>query len=153
MPILLGKEEPIVVDLNETAQSECENFTMTPADLSEMDGRTASTPVYLAIKGYVYDVSAGREMYGPGKSYHVFVGKDASRAFSNGCMEMSCCVSSLDGLSEDEVKEVDRWEEFYRSHDKYTCVGRLVDSVIDSVVDRELAESDENEPSLESTTT
>ncbi|KAJ3343772.1 hypothetical protein HDU93_006689 [Gonapodya sp. JEL0774] len=51
----------------------------TPAELSEFDGKDPAKPVYLAIKGVVFDVSAGKDMYQPGKGYSVFAGKDASR--------------------------------------------------------------------------
>lgn len=51
----------------------------THAELSKHDGTDASAPIYVAIKGSVFDVSTKKEMYGPGAGYHVFAGKDASR--------------------------------------------------------------------------
>lgn len=41
-------------------------------------------PLYLAIKGRVYDVSQGARHYAPGRSYHSFLGRDATRAFGTG---------------------------------------------------------------------
>lgn len=52
---------------------------ITVGDLATYTGQDASKPIYVAIKGRVYDVSRKREVYGPGGSYHVFAGKDASR--------------------------------------------------------------------------
>lgn len=52
---------------------------ITPHELSGHDGQDASKPIYVAIKGKVFDVSAKREMYGPGAGYNIFAGKDASK--------------------------------------------------------------------------
>ncbi len=51
----------------------------TPEELAKHDGKDASAPIYVAIKGTVFDVSAKKEMYGPGAGYHCFAGKDASK--------------------------------------------------------------------------
>ncbi|PHH83850.1 hypothetical protein CDD82_42 [Ophiocordyceps australis] len=58
---------------------------LTPQELLAYDGSDATKPLYLAINGTIYDVSAGRHMYGPGGSYSVFAGHDAARAFVTGC--------------------------------------------------------------------
>lgn len=60
---------------------------MTLEELAAFNGKDESTPLYLAVNGTIYDVSAGRRMYGPGGSYNVFVGRDASRAFVTGCFK------------------------------------------------------------------
>jgi membrane-associated progesterone receptor component len=51
----------------------------TPTELAHYKGGDGEGPLYLAVKGTVYDVSEKRGMYGPGQSYHVFTGRDASR--------------------------------------------------------------------------
>lgn len=58
---------------------------ITPEELALHDGSDPSKPIYLAINGSVYDVTAGSRVYGPGGSYHVFAGVDASRGFVTGC--------------------------------------------------------------------
>ena len=58
---------------------------LTDAELAAYDGSDPSKPVYLALNGTIYDVSAGRRIYGPGGSYNVFAGKDAARGFITGC--------------------------------------------------------------------
>ncbi|KAF4126336.1 Cytochrome b5-like Heme/Steroid binding domain, partial [Geosmithia morbida] len=58
---------------------------MSPEELAGFDGRDPDKPVYLAINGTIYDVSARRQIYGPGGGYGFFSGKDASRAFVTGC--------------------------------------------------------------------
>ena len=43
----------------------------------------ANPPLYVAVKGKVFDMSfGGFTMYGPGSSYHMFAGRDASRALA-----------------------------------------------------------------------
>ncbi|KAI5928254.1 putative heme binding protein [Camillea tinctor] len=58
---------------------------LTPEELVLYDGTNETLPVYLAINGSIYDVSANRRTYGPGGSYHFFAGTDASRSFVTGC--------------------------------------------------------------------
>ena len=60
-------------------------LALTPAQLSQYDGSNPSLPVYLALNGTIYDVSAGRQTYGPGGSYHYFAGRDATRGYVTGC--------------------------------------------------------------------
>ena len=48
-------------------------------DLKRYNGENLDAPVYLALDGYVYDVSPGREdFYNPGKVYHYLAGRDSS---------------------------------------------------------------------------
>ena len=48
-------------------------------DLSIYSGEKADEPILLAMDGFVYDVSSGRDdFYGPGQPYHDLAGKDAS---------------------------------------------------------------------------
>ena len=58
---------------------------LTDAQLAAYDGSDPAKPIYLALNGTIYDVSAGRRVYGPGGSYNVFAGKDAARGFITGC--------------------------------------------------------------------
>ncbi len=51
---------------------------ITSEELSRFRGDNAG-PIYVAIKRTIFDVSGKREVYGPGKSYHIFAGKDGSR--------------------------------------------------------------------------
>lgn len=60
---------------------------LTDAELLQYDGSDPNKPIYLALNGTIYDVSAGRATYGPGGSYHFFAGHDAARAFLTGCFQ------------------------------------------------------------------
>jgi len=99
--VMLGIEEPMKIKDDIDAENA---MTITREQLEEMDGWDG-TPLYLAVKGRVYDVSAGDRFYGEGKDYHEWVGKDASRSFGTGCRGgvdrtgMDCLSESLDGLT------------------------------------------------------
>ena len=101
IPVMLGIEEPIKIDDDINAENA---MTVTRELLEEMDGFDGA-PLYLSIKGRVYDVSAGERFYGEGKEYHDWVGKDASRSFGTGCRGgvdrsgMDCLSESLEGLT------------------------------------------------------
>ncbi|KAL7476984.1 hypothetical protein ACHAW6_002811 [Cyclotella cf. meneghiniana] len=137
IPVMLGIEKPIKIQDDINAENV---MTITREQLEEMDGFDGA-PLYLAIKGRVYDVSAGEKFYSEGKEYHEWVGKDASRSFGTGCRGgvdrtgMDCLSSSLEGLTEKELKEIDRWLELYETHDKYTFVGHLVDDPVDEILE------------------
>eukprot|EP01038_Epipyxis_sp_PR26KG_P008391 gene8391-11348_t len=136
MPILLGTEEPLPFNPDSV------DVTVTHEELADMNGQTEDTPIYVAVNGLVFDVTAGRAMYGPGKHYYGFVGRDASRAYATGCLKPECFVSSLDGLTIEESRQADKWIEFYHNHDKYFYVGRLVGSPIDATIEKSLHEDE-----------
>lgn len=74
---------------------------LTDAQLLEYDGTDPNKPIYLALNGTIYDVSASRHTYGPGGSYHFFAGHDAARAFITGC------------FAEDQTPDLRGVEEMY----------------------------------------
>lgn len=147
IPVMLGIEEPIKIKDDIDAENA---LTITREELEEMDGYDGS-PLYLSIKGRVYDVSAGDRFYGEGKDYHDWVGTDASRSFGTGCRGgvdrtgMECLSESLDGLTGKEMKEIDRWLELYETHDKYTFVGHLVDDPVNEILEHIVDDEDTEE--------
>ncbi|ORY16471.1 hypothetical protein BCR34DRAFT_622406 [Clohesyomyces aquaticus] len=60
---------------------------LTDDQLRAYDGTDPKKPIYLALNGTIYDVSASPQTYGPGGSYHFFAGRDAARAFLTGCFQ------------------------------------------------------------------
>lgn len=49
------------------ARSTLKSFT--PHQLKRFDGSRVDKPLYIALKGEVYDVSSNRRLYGPGGTY------------------------------------------------------------------------------------
>ncbi len=104
--------------------------TYTPRTLLPFDGRDGR-PVFLAVRGRVFDVSAGRNFYGPGGPYENFAGRDASRGLASHSFDEEMLTKDLDGpldplddLTPDQLDAVQGWEERFDS--KYLVVGRLV---------------------------
>ncbi|KAJ2399855.1 hypothetical protein GGF41_008044, partial [Coemansia sp. RSA 2531] len=82
----------------------------TQLELAKHDGSNPSLPLLLAIEGDVYDVSSGWGFYGPGSSYHLFAGHDASRAFGTNCLSRKDHVThDTRGLSEKELAGIKGW--------------------------------------------
>ncbi|KAK1620530.1 hypothetical protein QYE76_026047 [Lolium multiflorum] len=96
---------------------------LTAAQLSAYDGSDASKPIYVAIRGKVYDVSAGRGFYGPGGDYAVFAGREASRALAKMSKDTADVSGDLAGLSDKELGVLADWEKKFLA--KYPVVGRL----------------------------
>ena len=138
IPVMLGIEKPLKIKDDIDAENA---MHITREQLEDMDGLDGS-PLYLSIKGRVYDVTAGGKFYAEGGEYHDWIGKDASRSFGTGCRGgvdrtgMDCLSESLEGLTAKEMKEIDRWVELYETHDKYTFVGYLVDDPVEEIVER-----------------
>ncbi len=88
-------------------------------------------PVYLAVRGRVFDVTPGRNFYGPGGPYENFAGRDASRGLASGSFDEDMLtkdlhgpLDKLEGLGPDEMEALQGWEE--RFSEKYLVVGKLV---------------------------
>eukprot|EP01027_Heterolobosea_sp_BB2_P014289 GEZU01020541.1.p1 GENE.GEZU01020541.1~~GEZU01020541.1.p1 ORF type:complete len:139 (-),score=20.72 GEZU01020541.1:6-422(-) len=61
-------------DNNNAAEVMIPDREFTIEEISKHDGSNADLPVYLAVNGIVFDVSAGRAVYAPGGGYSVFAG-------------------------------------------------------------------------------
>ncbi|KAF2497160.1 cytochrome b5 [Lophium mytilinum] len=72
---------------------------LTDKQLEAYDGTDPNKPVYIALNGTIYDVSAAGSSYGPGGSYHFFAGRDAARAFVTGCFQEDL-TADLRGVEE-----------------------------------------------------
>ncbi|KAI0175863.1 cytochrome b5 [Hypoxylon sp. FL1284] len=118
-PAALPREPPAVVFK-----------TFTPRTLLPYNGLDGM-PVYLAVRGRVFDVTSGRNFYGPGGPYQNFAGRDASRGLACHSFDESMLtkdldgpLDKLDGLDADAMESLQGWEE--RFLDKYMVVGKLV---------------------------
>ncbi|KAI9199457.1 cytochrome b5-like heme/steroid binding domain-containing protein [Polychytrium aggregatum] len=95
----------------------------TAVELSQFDGSNPENPIYVAVKGVVFDVSKSRAMYAPGCGYNVFAGRDASRALALSSVKVEDCIPDRSGLSEEQQATLDKWEQFYRK--KYNIIGTV----------------------------
>ncbi|KAG7008425.1 hypothetical protein G7Y79_00005g015660 [Physcia stellaris] len=104
--------------------------TFTPPDLKPYNGEN-NMPVYLAVRGRVFDVTPGRNFYGPGGPYENFAGRDATRGLACGSFDedmltkdLEGALDDLKGLGDDEMQALQDWED--RFTEKYLVVGKLV---------------------------
>ena len=96
---------------------------LTKAELKEYDGSVDGKGPYLAVLGQVFDVSKGKDHYGPGGGYSFFSGADGSRAFVTGEFNEAGLVDDVTGLSHQDYLGLQEWLEFY--HKDYSYVGKL----------------------------
>ncbi|GAA5838778.1 hypothetical protein JCM5353_000187 [Sporobolomyces roseus] len=97
----------------------------TREELKKYDGKDEGTPIYVGIKGKIYDVSKKRDMYGPGCGYHVFTGKDASKALGKSSLKPEDADSDYSSLTDEEKGVLDDWEKYFAK--RYNIVGKVVD--------------------------
>ncbi|PNW73754.1 hypothetical protein CHLRE_13g571450v5 [Chlamydomonas reinhardtii] len=99
------------------------SHTFTVEELLAYDGSDASKPVYIAVKGVVYDVSASREFYGKGGPYEAFAGRECSRALAIMKVDAAECNGNLDDCTEKQLKTLDDW--IAKFNTKYAVVGKV----------------------------
>ena len=104
--------------------------TFTPPELRPYNGEN-NTPIYFAVRGTVFDVTPGRNFYGPGGPYENFAGRDASRGLACGSFDEDMLTKNLHGplddlkgLGSEEMTALADWEA--RFLEKYLVVGKLV---------------------------
>ena len=87
--------------------------------------RTGPT-IYIALDGVVYDVSESVGFYGPGGSYHVFAGRDATRGLACGIKTEEFVLErpgEIDDLTALQSMKLDDWIDVFES--KYPIVGEI----------------------------
>ncbi|KAF8926606.1 cytochrome b5-like heme/steroid binding domain-containing protein [Dissophora ornata] len=95
----------------------------THQELAQYNGTNSARTIYVAIKGTVFNVSSKYEMYGPGSGYHVFAGKDASRALGKSSLVPAECTPDYSDFNEKEQKTLDDWFIFFEK--RYPIVGKV----------------------------
>ncbi|KAK2464787.1 hypothetical protein APHAL10511_003205 [Amanita phalloides] len=107
-----------------TDLTEPKDDPFTPEQLREYDGSVPGKPIYVAIKGTVFDVTRKADVYGPGKSYNIFAGKDGSRGLGMSSLKPEDAVADYSELDDKDRKTLDDWYDFFRK--RYDIVGRVV---------------------------
>lgn len=100
---------------------------LTLDQLALFNGSDPTLPIYVAVNGSVYDVSASPRVYGPKGPYRFFSGRDAARAFVTGCFQKPDELTyDLRGIDPDEaVHDIKSWQEYYHHSSRYWFVGTV----------------------------
>lgn len=72
--------------------------------------------------GTIFDVSAKADVYGPGKSYNIFAGKDGSRGLGLSSLKTEDAVADYSGLDDKNMQVLNDWHSFF----SYVDVGLLI---------------------------
>ncbi|MFW2387944.1 MAG: cytochrome b5-like heme/steroid binding domain-containing protein [Polyangiales bacterium] len=118
---LLGSREEPAAPL-----PEAEERDYGRSELVDFDGSDPAKPLLVGIRGQVYDVTRGRDFYGPGGPYGMFAGKDCTRALAKVSFDAELFTGDLEGLEQDELDKLEEWIEMFEG--KYRRVGRLLDA-------------------------
>lgn len=103
---------------------EAEARDYTRSELLDYDGSDPMKPSLIAIRGRVYDVTRGRDFYGPGGPYGMFAGKDCTRALATMSFDGDRFTSSEEGLTAEEIDTLEEWIETFEG--KYGSIGNLL---------------------------
>ncbi|PYI20931.1 cytochrome b5 [Aspergillus japonicus CBS 114.51] len=98
---------------------------ITVEELSKCDGTDPNRPTLVAIKGIVFDVTRNAA-YSPSGQYHVFAGKDPSRALASSSLKPEDCRSDWYDLEDKEKTVLDEWFTFFSK--RYNIVGKVQDA-------------------------
>ncbi len=96
---------------------------LTLEELALYAGTDDAKPIYLAVRGVVFNVTQGRDFYGPDGAYP-FAGRECARALAKYSVEIEDCTDDLTGCSLAELDALRDWEA--RFHSKYPVVGKIV---------------------------
>lgn len=96
-------------------------------ELRQYNGTGEDGRICIAVNGRIYDVTRGKQFYGPGGPYSNFAGRDASRALALFTVSESALKSENDDLSDLTSAEMSRMREWQiQLEEKYDFVGRLL---------------------------
>jgi membrane-associated progesterone receptor component len=100
---------------------------LTRKELAKFTGsKDDDTPLLLACKGEIFDVTSSKEFYGKHGPYNLFLGKDCSRAFAKVSTKEEHLIADCRDLF---AMDIDQLEDWYRKFsDKYERVGKVIDS-------------------------
>ncbi|KAG2154349.1 cytochrome b5 [Suillus bovinus] len=73
----------------------------------------------------VFDVTRKSDVYGPGKSYNIFAGRDGSKGLGMSSLNPEDAVPDYSDLPENEKNVLNDWFLFFQK--RYNIVGRVTD--------------------------
>ncbi|GAA6096563.1 neudesin isoform X1 [Tachysurus ichikawai] len=94
----------------------------TDEELRRYDGSEDGQPIYMAVKGVVFDVTSGKQFYGKGAPYNALVGKDSTRAVAKMSLNPEDLTHDTTSLTKEELDSLESvFTGTYKS--KYPIVG------------------------------
>ncbi|KAK9474804.1 cytochrome b5-like heme/steroid binding domain-containing protein [Dipodascopsis tothii] len=108
-------KEPVVLDPPQST-------VFSRAELSRFDG-VQSPQIYVAIKRTVFDVTKNPKSYGPGGSYAIFAGKDASRGLAKSSLKPEDANEVYADLPANELGVLDDWYSYFSQ--RYNVMGTV----------------------------
>lgn len=96
-------------------------------EMALYDGSDPDKPIYMAVKGTVFDVTSGKEFYGKGADYNALVGGDRSVAVAKMSLDQKDLDlgHDLNSLTSEERKSLDDiYNDVYMT--KYPVVGKML---------------------------
>ncbi|XP_061599683.1 neudesin [Cololabis saira] len=101
----------------------------TEEELRGHDGSEEGKPIYMAVKGVVFDVTTGEEFYGKDAAYNALVGKDSTRAVAKMSLDPADLTPDTAGLSEEQLASLESvFEGTYKA--KYPIVGYTASRIL-----------------------
>jgi len=85
-------------------------------------------PVYVSVRGTVFDVSKGRDFYGPGGPYEMFAGRECGAALATMSFDESLLddLSACENLGMGDKSELENWLEKFEHYRCYPIMGRFL---------------------------
>ncbi|KAI7943366.1 hypothetical protein MJO29_013210 [Puccinia striiformis f. sp. tritici] len=105
--------------------------TYTPLELKHFDGNNDSK-ILFAVNRVVYDVSSGRNFYGPDGPYGNFAGRDASRGLAKQSFDedmltpVDSLIDTLQDITDEDRENLKGWEDLFKA--KYVACGELIEN-------------------------
>ena len=99
-------------------------------DLSPFNGKDRES-IFISVRGFVYDVTSGKEFYGPGGGYAFMSGNDATVVLAR--MQLKRELLNKDWAELDAASREVLADYIRLFNSKYPCVGRLRDGEIRSL--------------------
>ena len=98
-------------------------------EIKKCDG-SKGNPIFILIRGDVFDVTKGANFYGPGAGYHGFAGRDATimlATMKTDPNDPSLVGKTFDKLTAAELETLEHWYTNVFTK-KYSMIGHLKDN-------------------------
>ncbi|KAI6235180.1 Membrane-associated progesterone receptor component 1 [Aphelenchoides besseyi] len=118
------KKPPTVEVVTEPELPKIEMMDLTVEQMKKYNG-VDDPHIFVGVAGRIFDVTRGKDYYGPEGVYSNFAGHDGTRAFAT--FDMKAVKDDYDDISDlngSDLSDALEWEERLRM--KYPFVGRLL---------------------------